>query len=80
MTEAEVRSIAEAAAKAAVQETLLRFGLSSDDPLEVQRDMQHLRSWREASETVKRQGIITAVGIITAGIMGLIYMAFKGGG
>ena len=79
MTEAEVKKIASEAAKAAVKEMLVSYGIPPDDPLEVQRDFQHLRSWREASETVKKQGLMTAVGIITAGILGLIYMAFKGG-
>lgn len=79
MTEAEIKKIASEAAKAAVEEMFVRYGLPPDDPLEVQKDFSHLRSWREASETVKKQGLMTAVGIITAGILGLIYMAFRGG-
>ena len=80
MTEGEVKRIAAEAARAAVEETFLRFGLSIDEPLEVQRDFQHLRSWRSSVDTVKKQGLITAVGILTAGLIGLIWMAIRGNG
>jgi hypothetical protein len=44
----------------------------------VQRDFQHLREWRTSINTVKKQGLVTAVGIITAGILGAAWLAFKG--
>lgn len=34
--------------------------------------------WRTSTETVKRQGLLTAVVIITTGVIGLIWMAIKG--
>jgi hypothetical protein len=61
-----------------VEETLLKLGIDVDDPLEFQADMQHLRSWRQSVNTVKKQSLLTAVGIITAGICGLIWMAIRG--
>lgn len=76
MDEREVRKIV----AEAVKETLVSLGIPADDPLEVQRDMQHLRAWRESVATVKRQGLMTAIGILTAGILGAIWMAFKGTG
>jgi hypothetical protein len=83
MTENDIRHLVEHAAKEAaheaVKETLLKLGIRADDALEVQADMQHLRSWRQASNTVKRQGLITAVGIITAGIIGMIWVAISKG-
>lgn len=74
MTEAEIRRIV----AHAVDETLTRLGIEADEPIEVQKDMQHLRAWRESIATVKRQGIITAIGILTAGIIGAIWLAIKG--
>ncbi len=62
-----------------VAETLLKLGIDAEDPLEFQADMQHLRQWRQSVATVKRQGLMTAVGILTAGVLGLIWMAIKGG-
>ena len=67
----ELRKIA----KMAVAETLLSLGLDMDDPLEAQKDFQHLRAWRESVETVKRQGLVTAVGAVATGIIALIWVA-----
>lgn len=76
MTEAEIRKVV----ADAVAETLLKLGIDAADPLELQRDMQHLRAWRESVDTVKRQGIITAVGILIAGMIGLVWVSIKGNG
>jgi len=74
MTEHELKKIV----SEAVSETLLQLGIDVSNPVEMQKDMAHLRSWRESVATVKQQGLITAVGIVVAGLIGLIYMAFKG--
>jgi hypothetical protein len=74
MTEAEIRKVV----AETVAETLLKLGIDASDPIELQRDMQHLRQWRESIATVKKQGIITAVGIIIAGVLGLIWISVKG--
>ena len=75
MTDEEARKVA----REAVRETLQLIGLDVSNPGDLQRDFQFIRSWRVSSEAVKRQSIMTAIGIITAGVCGLIYMAFKGG-
>ena len=74
MTENEIRHIV----AETVAETLLRLGIDSSDPTAVQADMQHLRAWRESVATVKRQSLMTAVGIVVAGLLGLIWLAVKG--
>lgn len=74
MTEAEVKRIV----AEAVAETLTKLGIQVDDPLEAQKDMQFLRQWRESAATVKKQSLVTAVGVITVGILGLIWLAIKG--
>lgn len=74
MTQADIRKIV----AETVAETLVKLGIDSTDPIELQRDMQHLRAWRESVETVKKQGIITAVGIIIAGVIGMIWVSIKG--
>ena len=78
MTEAEVRKIAHEAARQAVKETLTALGVDADHPLEAQKDFQMLRDWRRSAETVKKQSLVTAVGILTAGIIGAIVMYFNG--
>jgi len=74
MTEHELKKIV----SEAVSETLLQLGIDVSNPVEMQKDMAHLRSWRESVATVKQQGLITAVGIVVAGLIGLVYLAFKG--
>lgn len=74
MTEADIKRIV----SSTVAETLLTLGIDADDPIEFQRDMQHLRQWRESMATVKRQSLMTAVGILVAGFLGLLWMAIKG--
>lgn len=74
MNDAEIRKIV----SDTVSETLMKLGIDADDPLEFQADMQHLRNWRQSVATVKRQSLMTAIGIITAGILGLVWMAVKG--
>lgn len=78
MTEEEIQRIAKEAAKQAVRETLITLAVDVDDPLETQKDFQMLRDWRRSAETVKKQSLVTAVGILTAGILGAIWLFIKG--
>lgn len=76
MNETELKKIV----AEAVAETLLKLGIDASDPVELQKDMAHLREWRESVGTIKRQSLITAIGIVTVGILGLIWAALKGTG
>lgn len=75
MNEADIKRIV----SETVDATLLKLGIDATDPLEFQADMQHLRAWRQSVNTVKRQSLMTAIGVLTTGILGLIYMAFTRG-
>lgn len=75
MTETEIKKIV----AETVVETLIRLGVDASNPIEVQKDFQHLRAWRSSINTIQRQGIITAVGVITVGALGLIWMAVTRG-
>ena len=44
--------------------------------IEMQKDFQSLREWRQSMQAVRRHGLLTAVGIIVVGVLGLIYMKF----
>lgn len=74
-----VKKTAEETAHQVMRQTLLVMGVDTSNPLAFQADMQHLRAWRESIATVKRQGLLTAVGIIVAGVLGLIWTAVKAG-
>lgn len=69
MTEDEIKKIV----SVTVSETLLKMGVNTDDPIEAQKDFQHLRSWRQSTEAVKRQSMLAAIGVVTAGMLALIW-------
>lgn len=74
LTEADVERIVEKT----VNDTLLKLGMSVGDPIEFQKDMHFVRGWRKSSESVKRQGFMTVMAVLTTGTLGLIYTFFKG--
>lgn len=74
MTDHEVQKIV----RSTVRETLISLGADPDNPIEMQRDFQHLRQWRGTVETAKRQGIITGVAILVTGVFATIWVAIKG--
>lgn len=82
MTHDEIQHIASEAAKQAVRELLVAMGVNANDPealLKMQADFRHLRTWRESADTVRKQGLKTAVGILVSGFLAAIYATyFKG--
>lgn len=46
------------------------------DP-EFRKDIEHARKWRKALEQVETKGLLTAVGLIVAGALGLLWAALK---
>lgn len=79
MTESEIDKLCQRVAEKTVNDTLLKLGMSIGDPIEFQKDMAFLRSWRQSSDSVKRQGFITMTIVLTTGFLGLLYTFFKGG-
>ncbi len=75
MTESEIKKIV----AETVVETLIRLGVDASNPIEVQKDFQHLRAWRNSIGTIQRQGLMTAVGVITVGVLGMIWLAITKG-
>ena len=60
-----------------VRETLTSMGIDSHDPIAMQRDFQTLRDWRRASETIQSKGVLTIVGILVAGVIGVLWLGLK---
>jgi len=69
MTDDEIKKIV----SVTVSETLLKMGVNADDPIEAQKDFMHLRSWRQSTEAIKRQSMLAAIGVVTAGMLALIW-------
>jgi hypothetical protein len=60
-----------------VKETLLSMGIDAADPIEMQRDFQTLRDWRRASTSIRTKALLTAVGLLAAGILGALWIGVK---
>lgn len=79
LTESELEEVIEKSVKRA----FVSMGIDVDNPVEVQRDMQHLRDWRMLTDAIRTKGIMTIVGIIVAGACAALWvgvkMAVKGG-
>lgn len=55
--------------------TFTTLGIDAKDPFELQKDMQHLREWRQSVNKLRQQSYLTAIGVVTAGVLGLIWVA-----
>lgn len=45
---------------------------------EFQADMAHIRRWRKSMEAIQSKSLLTVVGILLSGTLGLILMGLKG--
>lgn len=63
--------------RATVRETFLMLGVKVDDPIEVQKDFQHLRDWRCTTDSIKSKGMLTLVGIATSGLVAALWLGLK---
>jgi hypothetical protein len=60
-----------------VRQTLLQLGISPDQPLEVQKDMQHLRDWRESMALIRSKGILTVFTVGFTGLLAMLWVGFR---
>lgn len=66
-----------AVARMTVDELLIRMGIDVSDPIEMQKDFQHLRDWRTSTESIKKKSVLTLVGILITGMAGALWLGFK---
>ena len=70
-----VARVSDETARKVVAELLITLGIDAKNPMEMQADMQHLRAWRNSVATIKRQGLLSATGVIILGVLGLVWTA-----
>lgn len=70
-------SIAEAAAKKAVDKALLSLGVDLEKPLEAQQDFAFLRNQRQASETISKTIKVALILAMVSGAISLLVIGFK---
>jgi CTP:molybdopterin cytidylyltransferase MocA len=74
---AEKTHLIRTVARDAVEQTLTTMGIDAENPLEVQRDMQHLRASRKGSENTRALVKKTAVPIICVGVIAAVWGGFS---
>lgn len=60
-----------------VHETFLMLGVTVDDPIEVQKDFQHLRDWRTTTESIKSKSLLALIGTLVSGLMAAAWVGIK---
>ncbi len=60
-----------------VRQTLISLGLATDDPIEMQKDFQYIRSLRTSTESVKSKALLALVGVVVSGMAAAIWLGFK---
>jgi len=73
LTRGELKAVIEEA----VDNSLTKMGIDTHDPIEMQRDFQHLRDWRIAVKSAQSKGFLTIIGLLTAGIVAALWLGFK---
>ena len=76
VAEAQTEKLKEIVAES-VRATLIQLGIEHANPIEMQKDFQHLRSWRQAGEDLRTKGIAALLGIFIAGAISLILVGMK---
>lgn len=77
ISEEQLRKIVHETVQQTVSETLVRLGVEVTDPIEMQKDFQHLRDWRETTNTVKSKALLAMVGLLVSGLAASVWMGLK---
>lgn len=74
LTESQLRELV----SEGVEEALTRMGMDAKNPLEMQKDFQHLREFRQATHAIQKRGLLVIVSILVSGICAAAWLGFKG--
>ena len=72
----EIREIERIVAES-VRQTLIQLGIAAADPIEMQRDMQHLREWRKSMESIKAKTWMTILTVFLSGLLAALWLGMK---
>lgn len=60
-----------------VQSAFISMGIDAQDPIEMQKDFQHLREFRYTTEKIRAKTILSLVGLFVVGFASLIWLGLK---
>lgn len=73
LTEREIELLIETT----VSKTLTSIGLDHTNPIELQKDFQRLRDWRNAMDDVRSKSILTLVGLLVTGLVAAVWLGVR---
>lgn len=73
----ELRLLIKETVEETVGATLLRLGLQADNPIEVQKDFQHLREWRTLTNSLKLKAMVTLLGLAVTGSAAALWIGLQ---
>ncbi len=73
MSEQELEALLEKT----VRRTLVSIGIDVDHPVEMQRDFNFVREWRSSVKAIRRNSILTAIGVVVTGSLGLLWLGIN---
>lgn len=60
-----------------VRTTLLQMGVDSGNPIEAQKDFQHLRQWRRAGEELRSKSLVGLLALFITGLVSLVLLGLR---
>ena len=73
LTESQLKALI----KTTVEETLTRFGVEVDKPIEMQADFMHVRSDRLARSAITTKIMLTFIGVLVVGVCATVWLSVK---
>lgn len=73
ITEEQLRTVM----RETVHETLLCLGIDTQNPLEMQKDFQSLREWRNLLTDARRKGTLAIIGLLVCTFVAFVIAEFK---
>jgi len=73
MTPPELRTLM----RETVHETLTTLGVDAKNPIEMQKDFQHLREWRESMKALRSRSIMIIAATVVSGLLVAVWIGVK---
>lgn len=74
LTHEQLQTLVRETVQQTVNETFIRLGVQADNPIEMQKDFQHLRDWRQTTDSMKSKALLAAVGLVVSGGMAAVWI------
>ncbi len=60
-----------------MEDAMLKMGIDSRDPIRLQKDLAHLRMWRESMEEAHAKGLIAVFTVALTGAIAMLALGIK---